>query len=515
MPKEKAMFSTVGVMMLITVAGKIMGVLRDRMLGVHFGIDTAESIAFTQASWLPRVFFDIMFASVFSASFIPVFAQFFEAGQKEAAMELAARFVRVIFIATAAITVICIAFAAPIFSIWGDGPVELGVTLLRILFPVMIFSGVAFALTGILQSLGEFYIPSAMSVASNGIILLYYFFFIDRFGVYGLAIAFLIGWFAQIAIQVPFLVKRGFFRVRPSIAPKVLRKDEGFRQIIRLALPVIAASWVVPINFTVNARAAGAAGIVVIDFTRMLVTVIPGVFVLSLANVLLPKLSMQAASGNLSAFAADTRRSLRSLFFLLVPMTLGLMAVARPLVRFIYYGGRFDTDAVNLTANALFFFSLGVTGFGLQVILSRACYALKDGRSPLLTGIAAMLINLLLSFALAPLGIKGPALANAITISVAAAGLFFILSRRLARLWSQDMTIDVLKMLLAAILMFFITRYVLYTLEAFFDADVLFTRILTLAAPAAVGGLLYFGGCFLLHVPEARELAQWIRRKLP
>ena len=55
---------------------------------------------------------------------------------------------------------------------------------LRILFPAVIFTGVAFSFVGILQSMDEFGIPAAMSVASNIIVILYYVFFNKKFGIY-------------------------------------------------------------------------------------------------------------------------------------------------------------------------------------------------------------------------------------------------------------------------------------------------------------------------------------------
>ena len=78
------------------------------------------------------------------------------------------------------------------------------------LFPTTIFTAVAFSFVGILQSMDEFNIPAAMSIASNIIIIIYFVFFNDKFGVYGLTVAFLIGWAMQAIIQMPSLLKKGY-----------------------------------------------------------------------------------------------------------------------------------------------------------------------------------------------------------------------------------------------------------------------------------------------------------------
>ena len=59
-------------MMIITLVGKILGLVREMLLASNYG-SGMEAIAFQTASRIPRVFFDAIFASAISASFIPIF----------------------------------------------------------------------------------------------------------------------------------------------------------------------------------------------------------------------------------------------------------------------------------------------------------------------------------------------------------------------------------------------------------------------------------------------------------
>ena len=54
-------------MMIITLVGKILGLIRDTMLAANYGI-SMEANAFQTASRIPRVFFDAIFASAISAT---------------------------------------------------------------------------------------------------------------------------------------------------------------------------------------------------------------------------------------------------------------------------------------------------------------------------------------------------------------------------------------------------------------------------------------------------------------
>lgn len=67
-----------------TLLGKVMGLYRDHLLAVHYGMGM-EANAFYTASRIPRVFFDAVFASAIAACFIPVFSEYLEQkGKKEA-----------------------------------------------------------------------------------------------------------------------------------------------------------------------------------------------------------------------------------------------------------------------------------------------------------------------------------------------------------------------------------------------------------------------------------------------
>jgi len=501
---------TVIVMMLIMVIGKGLGLLRDSMQAEYFGADTAEAIAFVQASALPRNFLDIMFAAALSASFIPVFTARLETKGKKEAFELASFFISIAMVLLGAVTILALIFAGPIYdfvyvilpgafggsetcSIVDVQTRYLGVELLRFMFPLMILSGLAFSFTGILQSLGEFRLPAAMSIVSNGAILLYYLFFIDRFGVHGLAIAFLIGWAMQAVIQVPWLVRHRFkFRFKINL------RDSGLREIGALTLPVLAASWMLPVNFQVNLMAAGnlyggVLGVPSLQYAYTLYTIVSGVFILSVANLIFPKLSRQIAISDNDGFKTSLGETLRVLFFFLLPLTLGLMALSQPMVQLVFGRGLFDYTAVNITARALFFFSFGILGYGFQVILCRACFAMKDGKTPLIAAVWAIVVNAILSFALLRLEIAGPALASAIGISLGSVIMAVMLTRKGYIAWSRVLLVDIAKMTVLAIVMFFAVRFVYGQLG---DCHVL----IQVALPGLTGVLTYIGGCMLLRV---------------
>ena len=73
----KSQVKTISFVMLITLAGKLLGLYRDRLLAVSYGTGMYAN-AFNTASQIPRVFFDVLFASAIAASFIPVYTEYRE-----------------------------------------------------------------------------------------------------------------------------------------------------------------------------------------------------------------------------------------------------------------------------------------------------------------------------------------------------------------------------------------------------------------------------------------------------
>lgn len=451
--KSNRAVKTVSFMMLITLFGKILGLVRDQFLAAKYAYSTAGA-AFTVASQIPRTFFDVVFASAISASFIPIFVEYLQKRGKDEAYALANRFITLISAVTVVIMVGCILLAEPLAWLFAPGyeveTIALAVPLLRMLFPTMLFTAVAFSFVGILQSLDEFNIPAALSVVSNGILIFYYIFLNERFGVYGLTVAFLIGWAMQAIIQIPSLRKKGY-----HYRPDFHFRDDGLKKIGKLMLPVMVGTWIQPINFVINSRFAsqisnGELGVTSLTYANNLYTIIVGVFVLAIANMVFPEFSRMTEDKK--QFGLAIRNTLKAMIFLLIPMTVGVMALAEPVVTLIYKRGEFDLLATTLTSQALFFFALGMVGYGVQNILSRAFYANQDGKTPFYSGLVSIFINALLCWLLLePMGIGGLALAAAVSSIAAAAVLLVPAVKQYPDILNRGLLGQVAKMFLAAV----------------------------------------------------------------
>ncbi|MBQ9974414.1 MAG: murein biosynthesis integral membrane protein MurJ [Oscillospiraceae bacterium] len=506
---------TISIVMIITLLGKVLGLVRDRLLAINYGTGM-EANAFYTASRIPRVFFDAVFASAIAACFIPVFSGYLTREGKDRAMRFAGNFLTVMAAITALLTAVGMGFAGPLVELFADGYDEataaLAAELTRVMFPTVLFTGIAFSFVGILQSLDEFNIPAVISTVSNLVIIVYYVTLNDRFGIYGLAAAFLVGWLLQAVVQIPALRRKGF-RYYPSLR---LRSD-GMKQVFALMVPVMVSTWVQPINLTINSkfgsRLYDGAGVSAIEIATNLYLIIAGVFVLSVTNVIFPKLSRQTAQGDGEAFRDTLNQTTHSTLFLVLPMSAGLMMLARPLISFVFGGGEFDAGDVDITAQALVWVSLGMAGYGVQNILSRAYFARQDGRTPLVAGAVSIGVNILLCMVLVDsMAVAGLAIASAVSSTVYALLLLLPFEvRRASRVFGAKFWLDILKMLLAAGLMAGAVWLLNGWLAGLLGPGKL-SELVQLGAGAGCGVLVYFGAAFVLRVPEMGLVAGLVKR---
>lgn len=506
---------TISVVMVITLLGKVLGLYRDRLLAIHYGTGM-EANAFYTASRIPRVFFDAVFASAIAACFIPVFSEYLTKKGKEQAYRFSGNFITVMAVMTTLLSMVGIAFAGPLVTLFADGydaqTAALAASLTRVMFPTVLFTGVAFSFVGVLQSMGEFNIPALISTVSNLVIILYYFTFNQEFGIYGLAVAFLVGWLLQAVVQVPALRRLGF-----HYHPGLEIRSDGMRKVFALMLPVMVSTWVQPINLTINSKFGSrlfeGAGVSAIEIATNLYLIIAGVFVLSITNVIFPKLSRMTGSGQEGEFRHTLVHTMHGCLFFILPMCGGLMVLARPLVSFVYGGGEFDAFSIQITSQALFWVSLGMAGYGVQNILSRAYFARQNGKVPLIAGVVSILVNILLCVLLtAPLGVTGLAIASSVSATVYALLLDLPLERRGEGVFSGPFLRDLLKMILATLLM------ALAAWGAGSAAGGLLAGklgdLLTICAAAAAGVMVYFAAALLLGLREARLVADTAKRIL-
>jgi len=427
-------FKIIGSMTIITIFAKISGLLRVSLFANLFGT-SPEADIFLTASRLPTLFFELALGAAILSTFIPIFNKKLSIEGKDSAMAFANNFMTIVTALAIVICLLGITFSRQIIdTFFGfDYATSAAVAeILRILFPVVIFTALAFMSVGVLQSFGEFNVPAMMSLVSNVAMIIYLLIFGRRFGVIGISIAMLFGWNLQFLIQIPPLIKKGF---RYKFVMNF--KDPALKDVVRLAIPILISSWVHPINIALNVIFAshmeGSGDIAGLDYANTLYIMGVGIFTLAVTNFIFPKLSRLNAEGNTEEFAQTVKTSISYLTYAVIPIMALFIALSSPVIQILYGRGEFGPDSIALASSALTFYSFGMIAFVFTEVLNRTFFAIQDGKTPMFASIAGVLGNLALSAYLIfvqGFGVWALALSAAFGITVTAIILLTVVATR-------------------------------------------------------------------------------------
>ncbi len=485
-------------MAVATLLAKACGLIRDSMIAGYFATGAAAD-AFMTASKLPTMLFDIVIGGVISASFIPIFSSVRENDGRERAEKFSGRFITLVFSVAVIISLLGIIFSGPLVTLLAPGfegdKRNLTAQLSSIMFPMIIFTGLAFSFVGVLQSYGEFRIPSIISLVSNLTIIAYFPLFADRFGIHGLAVAMLIAWSLQVVVQIPSLVKLGF-RLRPSFK----FNDKYIKAAIMLALPMLISTWVQPLYSIINSRLASAisGAPTVLELANRLYIVMTGVFSFVVTNLIFPKVAKANAEHNEEEAKNLISFSIKSMVFIILPLTVGIIILSQPITSIIYEHNKFDRESVLRVSSALRCYSVGMVALAVNEALSKYFFAMKNSKTPMRNSIISMFFNIALAYLLFYL-FKTPGLALAAaggSICNAALNAFSLRDRKF---FSKSDAAVFLKMIVSAAVMSAVV-FAVYRLTLRLPLDGLALNVVTCAACGVVGVLIYFALAFALKI---------------
>ena len=450
----RKMLLTAGIMVAATLLAKVLGLARDSMLTAFFGAGI-ESDAFFTASTIPTTLFDVVVGGVISATFIPVFNGIMAEKGKDEAMGFVNKFVTLVICITVLISIVGILLRIPLVNFMASGydqeKQKLAANLTAIMFPMIIFTGLAFSFVGLLQSFGEYNIPSIISLVSNAAIIIYYITLGKKFGVYGLAITMIIAWSLQFLIEVPWIKKFGV-RYRPDFR----FRDKYIVQAIKLAGPMLIATWVQPLYTLVNSKLASNidSAVTYIQQSSRLYLVVTGVVSFVVTNLIFPKLAQAIADKRDDDAKKLFSVSIRAMFLVVVPLMAGFMVLSGPVAGMIYGLGKMTETGVIAISTLLKYYSIGMIGLAVNEVLSKTFFSMQDSKIPMRNSVISMIINIVLAYLLFPfLKANGLALATACGSICNAALNAVSMGRKHPGMLRKSDGITVLKVLIASVVM--------------------------------------------------------------
>lgn len=517
-----------GIIGLATMASRLLGLVREQVLAYYFGAGNAMD-AFVIAFRIPNLLRDLFAEGAMSAAFVPTFTRQLTLNGKPRAWQLGNNVITALIAITIPLTILGIVFAEPLVRLYAEdfslvpGKLELTVQLTRIMLPFLTLIALAAALMGMLNALHRFFVPAlspamfnvgtiVCAVALVGVM--------PRVGldpVIAIAIGTIVGGLGQILLQWPVLGREGF-RYRPSFD----WSDPELRRVAVLMGPSIIGLAAVQVNLFVNsilATSEGTGAVSWLSYAFRLMYLPIGLFGVSIATAAIPGISTLAAREETTAMRGAISRGLRMMLMLNIPATLGLVALARPVVGLIFERGEFSSADTNATAIALMFYAPGLIGYSFVKLASPAFYALHDSRTPVLVSILTMLLNILLNVTLVKvMGYPGLALGTALAALFNASILLWRLRGRLDGLEGTRLSISLGKIMIASTVMALSAWAIERGMHRIVPGTDLAARILQVGSSIAVSLIVLAASAHLLGITEfgdARRLVLAKFRRAP
>ena len=447
---------------ILTLASRILGVLRDALIAMFFGISSQSDaffIAFRPFDLLRKMFSD----GILSISFVPVFSRYIEKGKRDQAiaMFLSGLFILStagVFLVTAGIffAPILVKVLAPGF-VTGSYAYSLTVILLRIMLPYLFIILIIALFMGVLNSLGNFSIPAATPLVLNFFIILSLFFLGSFFDaqILGLALGVTIGGIAQLAMQIPFIIQNKMvdFSCFTWLHPGIIR-------VGKTMIPCMIGAAPYSINIMIAGLFASMltqGNISFLYYADRLVQFPLALFAVSFSTVFLPSLSKKAAFGKLDEIETLFGNGARLVFFVTIPAMAGLMALDAPIVSFLFKQGAFDSLAVKYTGDCLFYLVLGLWAYTGTRLYATLHYSLSSIRIPFFAGLISIGCNILLCWLLMDLmGCRGIAL----SVSLASmTGFVFLFINTPGNRFGIGLIVSACRSVFLSVIMFFFVRW--------------------------------------------------------
>lgn len=388
--KQNSVFSAASIIMIMIVASRILGLVRQRVLA-HF-FDANDLSLFFAAFRLPDLLFEVLVWGTFSSAFIPVFTKSLQKGRKNA-WKIAGSVTNISLIIFVILATFIIIFADKLYGLFVPG-FEMAdrdqvVLIARILFAAQGFFVISYVLSAVLESLKRFLVPAIAPLFYNLGIIFGTLFFSPKLGLLGPTIGVLIGAFLHFLIQLPLAYKLGFrFSLKTRITPEV-------RKIGKLALPRLVEVSFLQIAKTIELSLAtliSTASYTYFTFGNTIQLLPVGLFGISIAKAALPTLSRQ--SEKIEEFKKTLFNALRQMFFLILPVSTFLIVLRIPIVRLIYGTDIFSWESTVQTGLVVSAFAFGIIFQATSSILARSFYALHDTKTPVLVSVSTITINI-------------------------------------------------------------------------------------------------------------------------
>ena len=382
----------------------------------------------------------------------------------------------------------------------------LSISFMRIVFPYILFIGLASNFMAILYAMKKFIGPAIVPSLLNVSFILGILFFRHAVGKFILVACVIAGGLLQLIFSYLFLRLSGF---RMHFSIKEAFGDKEVFSMFKRTVPRVWSSLVYQLNVLIDtvfsslSWIVGSGAMAAIYYSNRIVQFPLALIALSVSRVAIVDFSRFSNDGDMEGFKKLFVFSFQNIMFFIVPVSIVFIFISRDIIQILFLRGKFNAYSLAVTSSTLFFYSFGLCFFCGIKLLVNAFYALKDTSTPAKIATIALIINAVLSAILMfPFKVGGIALASSIAASFNFFLLLNILRKRIGYIDYGLIWREIFKLVIIGIILGVSAKAILAVpcsmfirLAAAFLADLILLLVL---------------GC-IMKLKQAEALIRWLK----
>lgn len=511
---KKTTRSSISMIIIFTLASKLLGFAREVMIASKFGSGTSTDSFFVALSITSLV--SGFISNAVTTTFIPILTEIESKEGESARNEHTNNMINILVGVSIILVIIGVILSPLLVKLFAKGftgdQFNMTVSLTRIGFPMVIFSGLIGTFTGYLQSKQKHMSAAATGLPFNLIFIFYLIFLSSFFGLKGLMLAGVIAIISQVLIQLPEAISVGFrYRFIFDI------KDKYIKKAFFLSIPIMIGVAINDLNLIVDKTMASelvAGSISALNYGNKLNNLVKGVFVTAVATVIFPVLSKKLSERDINGADKIIGQGINFISLITIPSTIGLIVLAYPIVELVFERGAFGYDETIMTSQALVFYALGLFASSINILIVRVYYSLQDTRTPMLNSVIMVIINIILNIILVKyMKHSGLALATSISNIVAMILLLYSLKKKVTSLNIKNSIKVAIKCFIASLLMGLVLYYSYNNIDGILSISKN-SNIISLSITIVLGIISYGIVGLILKIDEIHFIFDAIKRKI-
>jgi putative peptidoglycan lipid II flippase len=373
------------------ILGRLAAFIKHAIIVKYAGISFSAD-AFFVANTLPETVINVILAGILTGAFIPLASQ--ELTQK--GMLSFKQFVNnsIYFLGFLLIVLSSILyffsgelsqFMAPGYDLKQQQMID---NILKIFSPGIFFAGMAAILTGILQSLEKFFVPSFGLLIANTTTIISTIVLFKKYGIYAAAIGTSFGFFLWFFFQIPSTLKY----LIPASWPDI--RNITFRRLIYLTIPtilIIAISNSVLIIEKIFASRFLEGTVTQLNLAFRLTLIFANILVLPLSTVLLPKMSKQYTKDNLNNLYDIIYKAFSIVSIFLFVIIILILINAHLITQLVYFPLGLSDSTIVRISEYLRIYAFAFLGLFFYPIVLRLFFSVQKVKNLMIASILGFL----------------------------------------------------------------------------------------------------------------------------